>query len=146
MHTTHYTVCRKIKRKLRKSYIYRLQSKARISKGSILTHRLPCGLHKIPQFCVKMNQRKLRAKNRKKYFLLECLIPQLNLFLLQHVQFEICRKVYYVRSNRFQYNRWQRRICTLSVQLYSDVTSVNSVFVSYTIIDNTDNFRIKCLS
>ena len=44
------------------------------------------------------------------------------------------------------YNRWQRRICTLSVQLYSYVTSVcNSVFVSDKIINNSDNFRIKCL-
>ena len=49
-------------------------------------------------------------------------------------------------SNRFQYNRWQRRICTLSVQLYSDVTSVNSVFVSDKIIYNSDNFLLKCLS
>ena len=33
------------------------------------------------------------------------------------------------------------------VQLYSDVTSVSSVFVSYKImINNSDNFRIKCLS
>ena len=38
------------------------------------------------------------------------------------------------------------RICTLSVQLYSDVTSVNLVFVSDKIINNGDNFRIKCLS
>ena len=35
---------------------------------------------------------------------------------------------------------------TLSVQLYSDVTSVNSVFVSDKIINNSDNIRIKCLS
>ena len=33
-----------------------------------------------------------------------------------------------------------------SVQLYSDVTSVNSVFVSDKIINNCDNFRIKCLT
>ena len=39
------------------------------------------------------------------------------------------------------YNRRRRRTCKLSVQLYSDVTSVNSV-----IINNIDNFRIKCLS
>ena len=38
------------------------------------------------------------------------------------------------RANRFLYNRWQRRICTLSVHLYSYVTSVNSVFVSDKII------------
>ena len=37
-------------------------------------------------------------------------------------------------------------MCTLSVQLYSDVRSVNSVFVSYKIINNSDNFRVKCLS
>ena len=49
-------------------------------------------------------------------------------------------------SNKFQYNRWQRRICALSVQLYSDVTSVNLVFVSDKIIKNSDNFKIKCLS
>ena len=49
-------------------------------------------------------------------------------------------------ENRFQYNRWQRRVCTLSVHLYSDVTSVNSVFVSDKIVNNSDNFRIKCLS
>ena len=48
--------------------------------------------------------------------------------------------------NRLWYNRWQRKICTLSVQLYSDVTSVSSVFVSDKIINNIDNFRIKCLS
>ena len=42
--------------------------------------------------------------------------------------------------------RWQRRICALSVQLYSDVTSVNLVFVSDKIIKNSDNFKIKCLS
>ena len=30
--------------------------------------------------------------------------------------------------------------------LYSDVTSVNSVFVFDKIINNSDNFRIKCLS
>ena len=35
---------------------------------------------------------------------------------------------------------------TLSVQLYSDVTSVNSVFVSDKIINNSDNFIIKRLS
>ena len=35
--------------------------------------------------------------------------------------------------------------CTLSVQLFSDFTSVNSVFVSDKIIYNSDNFRIKCL-
>ena len=50
-------------------------------------------------------------------------------------------------TNRFENNRWQRRICTLSVQLlYSDVTSVNSVFVCDKVINNSDNFRIKCLS
>jgi len=43
------------------------------------------------------------------------------------------------------YNRWQRRVCTLSVQLYSYVTSVNLVFVSNKIINNSDDFRIKCL-
>jgi len=32
------------------------------------------------------------------------------------------------------------------VQLYSYVTSVNSVFVSDKIINDSDNFRIKCLS
>ena len=37
-------------------------------------------------------------------------------------------------------------MCTLSVQLYSYVTSVNSVFVSDKIINNIDNFLIKCLS
>ena len=31
--------------------------------------------------------------------------------------------------NRILYNRWQRRMCTLSVQLFSDITSVNLVFV-----------------
>ena len=35
---------------------------------------------------------------------------------------------------------------TLSVQLYSDVTIVNSVFVSDKIIKNSDYFIIKCLS
>ena len=34
----------------------------------------------------------------------------------------------------------------LSVQLYSDVTSVDSVFVSDKNVNNSDNFRIKCLS
>ena len=34
----------------------------------------------------------------------------------------------------------------LSVQTYSDVTSDNSVFVSEKIVNNNDNFRIKCLS
>ena len=37
-------------------------------------------------------------------------------------------------------------MCTLSVQLYSYVTSVNSVFVSDKIINKIDNFLIKCLS
>ena len=36
------------------------------------------------------------------------------------------------------YNRWQRRIFTLSVQLYSDVTSVNLVLMSDKIINNSD--------
>ena len=36
--------------------------------------------------------------------------------------------------------------CTLSVQLYSYATSVNSVYVSNKIINNIDNFKIKCLS
>ena len=36
------------------------------------------------------------------------------------------------------------RICTLSVQLFSDVTSVNSVFVVEKIVSNNDNFKIKC--
>ena len=44
------------------------------------------------------------------------------------------------------YNRWQRRICTHSVQLYSYVTSVNLVVVFDKIINNSDNFRIKCYS
>ena len=35
--------------------------------------------------------------------------------------------------------------CSLSVLLYSDVTSVNSVCVSDKIINNSDNFRIQCL-
>ena len=47
-------------------------------------------------------------------------------------------------ANRLQYNRWHRRICTLSVQLYFYVTSANLVFVSYKII--SDNFIIKCLA
>ena len=34
----------------------------------------------------------------------------------------------------------------LSVQVYSDVTSANSVFVSDKIINNSENFRIKYLS
>ena len=46
-------------------------------------------------------------------------------------------------ANRFKYNTWQRRICILSVQLYSYVTSVNSVFVFDNIINNSGNFRIK---
>ena len=33
-----------------------------------------------------------------------------------------------------------------SVQLYSDVTNVNSVFVSDKIINNSDDYKIKCLS
>ena len=37
-------------------------------------------------------------------------------------------------------------MCTLSVQLHSDVTSANSVFVSDKIDNNSDNFRMKCLS
>ena len=49
-------------------------------------------------------------------------------------------------SRQIDLYRWQRSICTLSVQLYSDVTSVNSVFPSDKIIHNSDNFRIKCLS
>ena len=36
-------------------------------------------------------------------------------------------------------NRWQHRICTLSVQLYSYITSVNSVFGFDKIINNSDN-------
>jgi len=36
-------------------------------------------------------------------------------------------------------------MCTLSVQLYSDITSVNLVFVSDKIINNSDNFGIKWL-
>ena len=48
-------------------------------------------------------------------------------------------------QNIVKFNRWQRRICSLSVQLYSYVTSVNSVFVNLKIINNSTNFRIKCL-
>ena len=48
------------------------------------------------------------------------------------------------QPNKFQYNRWQRKMCT--AQLYFDVTSVNSVFVSDKIIKNSDNFRMKTLS
>ena len=33
-----------------------------------------------------------------------------------------------------------------SIQLYSDVTTVNSVLMSNKLINNSDNFRIKCLS
>ena len=36
-----------------------------------------------------------------------------------------------------------RQKCTLSVQLYSYVTSVNSVFVSDKIINNSDKFRLS---
>ena len=38
--------------------------------------------------------------------------------------------------------QWQRRMCTV----YSYVTSVCLIFVSDNIINNSDNFRIKCLS
>ena len=51
-----------------------------------------------------------------------------------------------LKSNRFQYNRWQRRNCTLSVQLYFSVTSVILVLVSDKIIKNSDYFRRKCFS
>ena len=37
------------------------------------------------------------------------------------------------------------RICTFLEQLYADVTSVNSFFAYDKIINNSDNFRIKCL-
>ena len=37
-------------------------------------------------------------------------------------------------------------MCTLSVQLYSYVTSVNLVFVSDKIINNSYNFKTKSLS
>ena len=47
-------------------------------------------------------------------------------------------------QNIVKFNRWQRRICSLSVHSY--VTSVNSVFVSDKIIKNSDSFRYKCLS
>ena len=46
---------------------------------------------------------------------------------------------FYSVTNRFQ------QICTLSVQLYSHVTSVNPVFAFDKIINNIDNFRIKSL-
>jgi len=36
-------------------------------------------------------------------------------------------------------------MCTLSVQVYSDITSVNLVFLSDKIFNNSDNFGIKCL-
>ena len=39
-------------------------------------------------------------------------------------------------ANRLLYNRWQRRICTLSVKMYSDVTSVNLIFVSDKMFNN----------
>jgi len=51
-----------------------------------------------------------------------------------------------IRPNIYFYKRWQYRICTLSVQLYSNVTSVNLVFVSDKIINNSDDFTYKCLS
>ena len=37
-------------------------------------------------------------------------------------------------------------MCTFSVRFYSDVTSVNLVFVSDTIINNSDILRIKGIS
>ena len=52
------------------------------------------------------------------------------------VQFKTIKKIVLInfvllgicwnKPNRFQYNRWQRRISTLSVQLYSDLTSDNN--------------------
>ena len=77
-----------------------------------------------------------RLENVQNYFLINRLYKARNQRNFPH---------YWVYSNRFQYNRWQRRICTLSVQLYSYVTSVNLVFVSDKIIYNCDNLRIKCL-
>ena len=43
---------------------------------------------------------------------------------------------------------WYKQIdiCTLSVQLYSYITSFNSVFMPEKIINNSDNFGIKSLS
>ena len=43
---------------------------------------------------------------------------------------------------------WYKQIdiCTLSVQLYSYITSVNSVFMPDKIINDSDNFRRKSLS
>ena len=67
------------------------------------------------------------------------------LFKLMQAVIKLWRKIQ-PPPNRFQYNRWQRRICTLSVQLYSDVTIVHSVFVSDKISNNCDIFRYKCLS
>ena len=40
-------------------------------------------------------------------------------------------------------NRWQRRLCTLSVQMYFYVTGVNSVFVSDKIINNSNIIETK---
>ena len=48
-----------------------------------------------------------------------------------------------IGENRFQYNRWQCKIFTLSVHIYSDVTSDKLVFVSDKTIHNSDNFRIS---
>ena len=46
--------------------------------------------------------------------------------------------LFYVQANIFLYNIGQLRISTLSVQLYSDVTSANSVFVSDKVMNNSD--------
>ena len=54
--------------------------------------------------------------------------------------FRKCRKIHFESLLAHMYTH-----CTLSVQLFSDFTSVNSVFVSDKIIYNSDNFRIKCL-
>ena len=56
-----------------------------------------------------------------------------------------CPQIVFTQS-QIDSSRWQRRIWTLSVQLYSYVTSDNPVFVSDKIINNSDNFRTKCLS
>jgi len=93
-----------------------------------------------PVFIVKLRNSEF-IKDSAASFMIHCRgnpTPDVKIFkVLTEKTFKCCQ---------VKYNRWQRRICTLSVQLYSVVTSVNSVFVSDKMINNSDHFRIKCFS
>jgi len=82
-----------------------------------------CGRHMIFQTMsyIRWKRLSLKYKRFKPSICGKNLVPLSSIYILNS------KYVCFSQTDCQVYNRWQRRICTLSVQLYSDVPSVNSV-------------------